>query len=72
MAEWVEVPTHRMLVVSTSEYATDFYRLDEHGNAISDGSVTPALVIRYRDRRVFKPARFMRHGFIGEVALEEI
>ncbi len=73
MAEWIEVPAHRLYMISAPElrYGFDFIR--ENGTPATPGEI-PYRFVRKKDGRVFKWARFAPQcsGVHDYTALEEI
>ncbi len=57
MAEWIDIPAHRILLVPHQELANEYDRLGADGGPVAEGEQT-ALVRRRRDGCIFKPARF--------------
>ena len=73
MAEWIEVPAHRIYVISAHELRDDFDFIRENGRPAMLGEL-PYLFVRKKDGRVFKGARFAPQcsGVHDYTALEEI
>jgi hypothetical protein len=73
MAEWIEVPAHRIYVLSARELRESFDYIGEHGRSAGRAEV-PYRFIRKKDGKVFKWARFVpqRNGADELTALEEI
>ena len=73
MAEWIEVPAHRIYVMSARELRDDFDFIRENGRRAMLGEI-PYRFVRKKDGRVFKWARFapQRSGVHDYTALEEI
>lgn len=73
MAEWIEVPAHRIYVLSARELRESFDYIGENGRLAARAEV-PYRFIRKKDGKVFKWARFMpqRNGVDEITALEEI
>jgi hypothetical protein len=73
MAEWIEVPAHRIYVLSARELRESFDDIGESGGPATHAEV-PYRFIRKRDGKVFKWARFIpqRNGVDDVIALEEI
>ena len=73
MAEWIEVPAHRIYVISARELRDGFDYIDEKGKPVARGEI-PYRFVRKKDGKVFKLARFIPQ--YSEVyyctALEEI
>jgi len=70
MAEWIEVPAHRVLRVDSLEYKRDFREVDENGQ--EPGFIY--RIIRIKDAKVFRVPRY--HAFKEDcnavVFLEEV
>lgn len=73
MAEWIEVPAHRIYVLSARELRESFDYIGENGRSAARAEV-PYRFIRKKDGKVFKWARFVpqRNGVDEITALEEI
>jgi hypothetical protein len=73
MAEWIDVPAHRIYVTSAHELLDDFDYFDENGRPASRGQI-PYRFVRKKDGKVFKWARFapQSNGAYDYTALEEI
>jgi hypothetical protein len=73
MAEWIEVPAHRIYVTSKHELREGFDYIGENGKLVERGEI-PYRFVRKKDGKVFKWARFIPQytGVHGCVALEEI
>ena len=73
MAEWIEVPAHRIYVLSARELRESFDYIGENGRPAARAEV-PYCFIRKKDGKVFKLARFLpqRNGVNELTALEEI
>jgi len=56
MAEWIEVPAHRIYVISARELRDDFDFFRENGRLML-GEI-PYRFVRKKDGKVFKLARF--------------
>lgn len=75
MAEWIEVPAHRVLQIDASEFERDFESLDENGKVIEiKGVVSPKLYRRKRDEKLFRFPRYHRpsNDFDRMIFLEEV
>jgi hypothetical protein len=73
MAEWIEVPAHRIYVICARELRYGFDYIDEKGKPVERGEI-PYRFVRKKDGKVFKLARFIPQ-YIGVhvwTALEEI
>jgi hypothetical protein len=57
MAEWIEVPAHRIYVTSARELRADFDYIGENGRPATRGEI-PYRFVRKKDGKVFKWARF--------------
>ena len=73
MAEWIEMPAHRIYVMSARELRDDFDFIRENGRPAMLGEI-PYRFVRKKDGRVFKSARFAPQcsGVHDYTALEEI
>ena len=73
MAEWIEVPAHRIYVISRVNYADGFDYIRENGRPVARGEI-PYRFVRKKDGKVFKLARFTPQysGVHDYTALEEI
>jgi hypothetical protein len=73
MAEWIEVPAHRIYVISARELRESFDYIGENGRSAARTEV-PYRFIRKKDGKVFKWARFVPqpNGVNELTALEEI
>jgi hypothetical protein len=73
MAEWIDIPAHRIYVISAHELLDGFDYLDENGKPVSRGQI-PYRFVRKKDGKVFKWARFapQSNGGYDYTALEEI
>lgn len=73
MAEWIEVPAHRIYVLTARELRESFDYIGENGRSAARAEV-PYRFIRKKDGKVFKWARFVpqRNGGNEITALEEI
>jgi hypothetical protein len=73
MAEWIEVPNHRIYVISAHELQAGFDYLGESGRPATRGEI-PYRFVRKKDGKVFKWARFAPQcsGVHDYTALEEI
>jgi hypothetical protein len=71
--EWIEIQAHRILVVGKREFGEEFETLTEKGEAPSFGEAI-YRVIRKRDRKIFKLARFqpIDSFSLDLIALEEV
>ena len=57
MANWIEVPAHRILEVEWKEFHEGYVRIAENGEVVKSGEHT-SLILRKQDGRVFKRAKF--------------
>ena len=57
MAEWIEVPAHRIYVISAHELRDGFDYIGENGKPATPGEI-PYRLVRKKDGKVFKWARF--------------
>ena len=73
MAEWIEVPNHRIYVISTLELQEGFDYIGENGRPVERDEI-PYRFVRKKDGKVFKWARFApQYSEIHNcMALEEI
>lgn len=73
MADWIEVPNHRIYVISAHELQDDFECIGENGRHATRGEI-PYRFVRKKDGKVFKWARFAPQcsGVHDCTALEEI
>ena len=73
MAEWIEVPAHRIYLISARELRDGFDYIGENGRPAAGGEI-PYRFIRKKDGKVFKWARFAPQfsGVHDCKALEEI
>jgi hypothetical protein len=73
MAEWIEVPAHRIYVISAHELRDAFDYIGENGRPAARGEI-PYRFVRKKDGKVFKWARFaLQYGEVHNCrALEEI
>jgi hypothetical protein len=73
MAEWIEVPAHRIYVIGARELRDDFDYIGEHGRPAARGE-NPCRFVRKKDGKVFKWASFIPQysGVHDCTALEEI
>ena len=73
MAEWIEVPAHRIYVICARELRDGFDYIRENGRPVAHGE-NPYRLVRKKDGKVFKLARFIPQysGFHDYTALEEI
>jgi len=73
MAEWIEVPNHRIYVISALELQEGFDYIGENGRPARRGEI-PYRFVRKKDGKVFKWARFAPQcsGVHDYTALEEI
>ena len=58
MAEWIEVPAHRIYVISGHELRGGFDYIGENGRSVA-GAEIPYRFVRKKDGKVFKLARFI-------------
>ena len=58
MAEWIEVPAHRIYVICARELRDDFDYIDEKGKPVKGAEISYRFV-RKTDGKVFKWARFI-------------
>ena len=73
MAEWIEVPAHRIYVILARELRDDVDFFRENGRHAMLGEI-PYRFVRKKDGKVFKSARFAPQcsGVHDYTALEEI
>jgi hypothetical protein len=73
MAEWIEVPAHRIYVICARELRDDFDYIGESGKPVKGAEISYRFV-RKKDGKVFKWARFAPQykGVYVCAALEEI
>ena len=73
MAEWIEVPAHRIYVICARELRDGFDYIDEKGKPVKGAELSYRFV-RKKDGKVFKLARFIPQysGVHDCTALEEI
>ncbi len=73
MAEWIEVPAHRIYVIGARELRDGFDYIGENGRPAARGE-NPYRFVRKKDGKVFKWARFIPQysGVRDCTALEEI
>ena len=73
MAEWIEVPNHRIYLISALELQEGFDYIGENGRPARRGEI-PYRFVRKKDGKVFKWARFAPQcsGVRDYTALEEI
>jgi hypothetical protein len=73
MAEWIEVPAHRIYVICTRELRDGFDYIGENGKSVERAEISYRFV-RKKDGKVFKWARFAPQcsGVHDYTALEEI
>ena len=57
MANWIEIPAHRILEVGWKEFHEGYVRIAENGEVVKSGEHT-SLILRKQDGRVFKRAKF--------------
>jgi len=57
MAEWIEVPAHRIYVISARELRDAFDYIGEKGKPVERAEI-PDRFVRKKDGKVFKWARF--------------
>jgi hypothetical protein len=58
MAEWIEVPAHRIYVICARELRDDFDYIGENGKSVERAEISYRFV-RKKDGKVFKWARFI-------------
>ena len=70
---WINVPAHRILVVSRHELLTEYEPVDEKGETVKSGGLI-YRIIRKADNKVFKPGAFLPAEFMARdlFAMEEI
>lgn len=68
MAEWIEVPAHRVLRVDLAEFDLEYERLNEDGRSCLPGEIA-AIIRRTRDGRVFRQARWIPSGSAAHAAI---
>jgi len=73
MAEWIEVPAHRIYVICARELRNGFDYIGENGKPVERDEIAYRFV-RKKDGKVFKWARFIPQytGVRVCTALEEI
>lgn len=73
MSEWVEIPAHRVLLITHEEFCDDFIRVNAEGQTPPPGEAC-YRVIRKRDNKVFRIADFQPYHCVerNEIALKEI
>jgi len=73
MAEWIEVPAHRIYVICARELRDGFDYIGENGKPVERGEISYRFV-RKKDGKVFKWARFIpQYSRVHDyTALEEI
>jgi hypothetical protein len=74
MARWVDIPAMRVLVLDESDSPDDWERLDKDSRPCPRGEV-PALYIRRRDGKIFRPARIslpIEGTNFSRIVLEEV
>jgi hypothetical protein len=73
MAEWIEVPAHRIYVICARELRGGFDYIGENGKPVERSEITYRFV-RKKDGKIFKLARFIPQytGVHVCTALEEI
>jgi hypothetical protein len=73
MTEWIEVPAHRIYVISADELRDGFDYIGENGRPATRGEI-PYRFVRKKDGKDFKWARFAPQcsGVHDYTALEEI
>ena len=73
MAEWIEVPAHRIYVICARELRDDFDYIGENGKPVERAEISYRFV-RKKDGKIFKWARFAPQykGVYICAALEEI
>ena len=74
MAEWIEVPAHRIYVIHAHELRDGFDYIGENGKPVERDDEIPYRFVRKKDGKVFKLARFIPQytGVYICTALEEI
>jgi hypothetical protein len=58
MAEWIEVPAHRIYVICVRELRDGFDYIGENGKVVERAEF-PYRFVRKKDGKVFKLARFI-------------
>jgi hypothetical protein len=73
MAHWIEIPAHRIYVVTGTEFRNEFSRIGADGAEPKEAEAT-AIIVRDRDRKCFKPARFDLSGSVANdcICLEDL
>ena len=73
MAEWIEVPAHRIYLISAHELRDGFDYIGENGKPVERDEIAYPFV-RKKDGKVFKWARFIpQYSEVHDcTALEEI
>ena len=73
MAEWIEVPAHRIYLISPHELQDGFDYVGKNGKPVKRDEI-PYRFVRKKDGKVFKWARFAPQcsGVHNCTALEEI
>jgi hypothetical protein len=77
MAEWIEIPAHRVLRIERNELWRDFRVLDAQGNEMDphcDTAMSPFRIQRKRDGKMFMTPRYHQSmdDFAGICYLEEL
>jgi len=70
---WIEVPAHRILVVSYAFFQTDFDKIGHNGEVLSqcqEGGI--AFLVRKKDGRRFRAAKFVPRWECEEIAKSEV
>ena len=57
MAEWIEIPAHRVLKVSRLELRRDFQLINENGMPVKENDLI-YRIIRHLDEKMFKLPRY--------------
>ena len=72
MSEWIEVPAHRIYVISARELRDDFDFFRENGRHAMLGEI-PYRFVRKKDGKVFKLAASLRNSGVQDcTALEDV
>lgn len=73
MAEWIEVPAHRILQLSDEEYRAGFLAIGEDGEPAKQ-FIIPYRIVRKSDNKLFKAPRYHIHieDLGRQVFLEEV
>ena len=71
MSQWLDIPAHRVLMVSKGEFTERYVRLDANGQPAVRGAI--AELIRRDDGRLFRFAPYWPadHDEQGKLALVE-